>query len=152
MPSRILILNGPNLNLLGLREPKIYGKDTLADIEKLCVKHGKNLGFTVDFRQSNMEGELVNWIQEAAKKHAGIVINAAGYSHNSVAILDALRAARKPVVEVHLSNLAKREEFRHHSLITAVSEGMICGFGAYGYLLALDAMARLVKKNSESGI
>lgn len=141
---RILILNGPNLNLLGKREPEIYGRDTLADIEAMCHAHAARRGLAVDFRQSNHEGELVDWVHEARGGHDGIIVNAGAYSHTSVALLDALLACDKPVVEVHLSNLFKREAFRHHSYVTAAAQGLICGFGAQGYVLALDAMGRLV--------
>ena len=143
--AKILVLNGPNLNLLGQREPEIYGRDTLADIEKSCRKKAKEHGLEVDFRQSNQEGELVSWIQAAAKGHAGILINAGAYTHTSVALLDALLAAGKPVIEVHLSNIFRREDFRHHSYISRAAQGVICGLGPQGYLLALDAMAKLVR-------
>ncbi|HEU0070761.1 MAG TPA: type II 3-dehydroquinate dehydratase [Alphaproteobacteria bacterium] len=144
MPQSVLVLNGPNLNLLGSREPEIYGSETLADIAKLCAAAGKRLGLAVDFRQSNSESELVGWIQEARGKKAGILINAGAYTHTSVALLDALLASELPVIEVHLSNLFKREEFRHHSYITRAARGMICGLGSQGYTLALEAMARIV--------
>lgn len=141
MAKRILVLNGPNLNLLGVREPATYGTQTLADIDKLCKAEGKALGLTVTTRQSNHEGELVTWIQEAMGKFEAIVINPAAYSHTSVAIHDALRAVGLPVVEVHLSNIHAREPFRHHSYVSAVALGVICGFGAAGYKLALSALA-----------
>jgi 3-dehydroquinate dehydratase-2 len=140
----IYVLNGPNLNMLGLRQPEIYGRDTLADVEALCRKAGKRLGLTIDFRQSNMEGELVTWIQQARSKAAGIVLNAGAYTHTSVAILDALNAAEKPCVEVHLSNIHRRESFRHHSYVSLAAKGMICGFGPKGYVLALEALADIV--------
>lgn len=140
----IYVLNGPNLNMLGLRQPEIYGRDTLADVEKLCRKAGERLGLTVDFRQSNLEGELVTWIQQARSKAAGIVLNAGAYTHTSVALLDALNAAEKPCVEVHLSNIHRRESFRHHSYISLAAVGMICGFGPKGYVLALEALAEIV--------
>ena len=145
--TSILIVNGPNLNMLGQREPEIYGRDTLADIEASCASHGAGLGLTVDFRQSNDEGELVTWTQNAGKAHAGIIINAGAYTHTSVALLDALLSAKVPVIEVHLSNLFRREEFRHHSYISRAAAGMICGFGPHGYILALDAMARLTRRD-----
>ncbi len=153
-PSRslpkILILNGPNLNLLGTREPEIYGRDTLADVEALCRRHAAHLGLEVDFRQSNHEGTLVDWVQEARARHAGIIVNAGAYSHTSVALLDALLACGKPVVEVHLSNLFRRESFRRHSYVTAAAQGLICGFGAQGYPLALDAVAGLLPSRHPS--
>lgn len=141
MAKRVLVLNGPNLNLLGVREPGTYGSQTLADIEKLCKDEGKKLGLTVTAHQSNHEGELVTWIQEAMGKFDAIVINPAAYSHTSVAIHDAIRAVALPVVEVHLSNIHTREPFRHHSYVSAVALGVICGFGAAGYKLALSALA-----------
>lgn len=137
----ILVLNGPNLNLLGAREPEIYGTTTLADINALMNTSAAARGWTIDFRQTNSEGELVDWIQWARDNARAIIINAGAYTHTSVAILDALRAAEKPVVEVHLSNLFQREAFRHHSYITPAAIGLICGFGARGYVLALDALA-----------
>lgn len=142
---KILVLNGPNLNMLGVREPTIYGKDTLADVEALCRKTAKGLGVGIDFRQSNHEGELVSWIQEARGKMAGIVINAGAYTHTSVAILDALSLSELPVIEVHLSNVYKREPFRHKSYISPVARAVLCGFGAHGYALALDGLAKMVK-------
>jgi 3-dehydroquinate dehydratase-2 len=151
LPSapKILVVNGPNLNLLGEREPAVYGRTTLADIEKSCRKRAKTLGLAVDFRQSNHEGELVTWIQEARRGHAAIVINAGAYSHTSVAILDALQAFDKPIIEVHLSNIFRRVAFRHHSHVSAVARGVICGLGATGYLLALDALAELLETVKE---
>ncbi len=140
----VLVLNGPNLNLLGTREPEIYGTATLADIEALCRKQAKALGLTVDCRQSNTEGELVGWIQEARDSAAGIVLNPGAYTHTSVAILDALLAIGLPVIEVHLSNTHKREDFRQQSYVSRAAEGVICGFGVQGYLLALEAMAALL--------
>ena len=145
--SSILILNGPNLNMLGQREPAIYGRDTLADIETACRSKAAELGIDIDFRQSNSEGELVGWAQSAGKSHAGIIINAGGYTHTSVALLDALTVSELPVVEVHLSNIFRREDFRHHSYISRVASGVICGFGLKGYLLALDAMAQLIRRD-----
>ncbi len=142
---KILVLNGPNLNMLGVREPTIYGKDTLADVEALCRKTAKGLGVAVDFRQSNHEGELVTWIQEARGKMAGIVINAGAYTHTSVALQDALALSELPVIEVHLSNVYKREPFRHRSYISPVARAVLCGFGAHGYALALEGLAKMVK-------
>ena len=151
MSRTILVLNGPNLNLLGQREPEIYGRDTLDDIRAMTTARAKSHGLESDFRQSNDEGELVTWIQEGRplpnkEGAAGIIINAGAYSHTSVAILDALLACTIPVIEVHLSNLFKREAFRHHSYVTKASVGLICGFGAQGYDLAMDAMAQILKK------
>lgn len=140
----VLILNGPNLNMLGVREPSVYGTETLDDIEALCQERAERLGLAVDFRQSNHEGELVSWIHQARTDHDAIVINAGAYTHTSVALLDALTLTELPVVEVHLSNVFRREPFRHHSYISAVAKGVICGFGSQGYLMALDAVARLI--------
>lgn len=140
----VLIINGPNLNLLGVREPGIYGRETLGDIESACAERAEELGLAVDFRQSNLEGEIVTWVQDARTEHNGIIINAGGYTHTSVALLDALLAVELPVVEVHLSNLFRREPFRHHSYVSQAATGVICGFGSAGYLLALQAMATLI--------
>lgn len=142
----VLVLNGPNLNMLGEREPEIYGRATLPDIEAACRARAATLGLKVDFRQSNHEGELVTWIQEARRTAAGIVINAAGLTHTSIALADALTLAEKPVIELHLSNVFSREPFRHRSYISGIATGVICGFGAHGYELALDAMAQLLAK------
>ena len=144
MKHKILILNGPNLNMLGAREPEIYGNDTLEGIGMACQHKGQTLGMSVDFRQSNEEGELVSWIQTAAADFSGIVLNAAAYSHTSIAILDALRAADLPVIEVHLSNVYRRESFRSHSYVSQAALGVICGLGSQGYLLALDALAQIL--------
>ncbi len=140
----ILVLNGPNLNMLGVREPSIYGRDTLEDIEAMCQARGEALGLGVDFRQSNFEGELVTIIQHARDTHSGIIFNAGGYTHTSVALRDALVGAELPAIELHLSNTFRREEFRHHSYLSGVVDGVIAGFGAHGYVLAIEAMARLV--------
>jgi 3-dehydroquinate dehydratase-2 len=145
--SKILVLNGPNLNLLGTREPDVYGTDTLEDIERQARARAKTLGLDLDFRQSNTEGELVDWIQEARSSMAGIVINAGAYTHTSIAILDALQAVGLPVVEVHLSNIFGRESFRHHSYVSQVAAGLVCGFGGLGYSLALEAIARLIAED-----
>lgn len=145
--ATILVLNGPNLNLLGVREPETYGRETLADIEEACLEHAAELDLAVDFRQSNHEGQLVDWIHEARETADGIVINAGAYTHTSIAILDALRASELPVIEVHLSNIHRRESYRRHSYVSEAAQGMICGFGAHGYLLALDAMVRLIKSD-----
>jgi len=141
--KKILVINGPNLNMLGAREPEIYGHQTIADIEKLCQKAGKELGFSIDFRQSNAEAEMINWIQESGKFSA-LIVNAAAYTHTSVAIYDALLAVKIPVVEVHLSNIFRREEFRHHSYVSRAAKGVICGFGADSYLLALKGLKELL--------
>ena len=141
MAKRVLVLNGPNLNLLGTREPDIYGAHTLKDVETLCKQAGTELGLNIDFRQSNHEGELVTWIQDARKTADAILINPAAYSHTSVAIHDALKAVGLPVAEVHLSNIHQREAFRHHSYVSAVAFGVICGFGVTGYRMALTALA-----------
>jgi 3-dehydroquinate dehydratase-2 len=142
--ATILVLNGPNLNLLGVREPATYGRETLADIEDHCLESAAVLGVQVDFRQSNHEGQLVDWIQEARDGADAIIINAGAYSHTSVAILDALRAADVPIVEVHLSNIHRREAYRHHSYVSSIADGVICGLGGHGYVLALEAVARLL--------
>lgn len=144
MPKNIMIINGPNLNTLGKRQVEIYGKETLKDIESLCKKEAKAQKLSVDFRQSNSEGEMVNWIQEAGKGFDGLIINAAAYTHTSVAIMDALLSINIPIIEVHLSNLFKREEFRHHSYVTPAAKGMICGFGSHGYNLAIKGLAKLL--------
>lgn len=143
----VLVLNGPNLNMLGVREPSIYGHETLADIESMCLERAASLGLAVDFRQSNFEGELVGMIQQARDRAAGIVINPAGYTHTSVAIHDALKLSDLPVIELHLSNPHQRESFRHVSYVTAVARGTIAGFGSHGYVLALDAMAQLLERD-----
>ncbi len=142
MAKPILILNGPNLNLLGTREPEIYGTTTLDDIQSLCEAAASEQGLGVDFRQSNHEGELIDWVQEARLYHSGIIINAGGYTHTSVALLDALKAVALPVIEVHLSDPKTREPFRHFSYIEAVAKETICGKGAAGYVEAVGALAR----------
>ncbi|WP_407652142.1 type II 3-dehydroquinate dehydratase [Dongia rigui] len=141
----VLVLNGPNLNMLGLRQPEIYGRESLKDIEKACAEKAKALGLALDFRQSNLEGELITWAQEARGTKAGIVINPAGYGHTSIALLDALLVTELPVIEVHLSNIHRREPFRHHTYTSQAATGVICGLGATGYLMALEAMANLIK-------
>ena len=146
----IFVLNGPNLNLLGTREPEVYGRDSLADIEESCRRHAARRGLSIEFRQSNHEGELVELVQQARGKHAGIIVNAAGFTTTSVALLDALLAAGLPVIEVHLSNIFRRESFRQHSLVSLAAKGVICGLGAMGYLLALDAFARLLQTEKEA--
>jgi 3-dehydroquinate dehydratase-2 len=143
MTRRILILNGPNLNLLGQREPEIYGRTTLADIETMCREEAARLGVDVECRQSNDEGELVTWVQEAPARFAGLILNAGAYSHTSIALLDAARSLTVPLIEVHLSNIYQRESFRQHSYISLAAKGVICGFGSRGYLMALGALATM---------
>ncbi len=144
MAKPIYVLNGPNLNMLGLREPAIYGTDTLDDVRKKAEARAKAVGLQIDFRQSNHEGELVTWVQEARDKAAGVILNAGAYSHSSIALLDAIQAAELPVIEVHLSNIFRREPYRQHSYISMGAKGVICGLGAKGYELALEAMADLL--------
>ena len=145
MPT-VFVLNGPSLNLLGTREPDVYGSETLDDIADMLTAHAATLGFTVDIRQSNHEGHLIDWLQEAGAGNAdAVILNAGGYSHTSIAIRDAVAAIAAPVIEVHLSNIFAREAFRRTSLIAPVAKGSIVGFGAVGYVLALDAAARLCK-------
>ncbi len=146
MAGKILIINGPNLNMLGTREPEIYGNETLADIKDACEKKASDLNVGIDFRQSNSEGEIVSWIQQANTDCRAIVINPAAYSHTSVAILDALLACGLPVVEVHLSNIFRRDDFRRHSFVSQAANGVICGLGKQGYLLALEAAASFLSK------
>lgn len=143
----VYVINGPNLNLLGSREPDVYGHTTLSDIEKIAMETGESRGLSIEFLQSNEEGALVNWIQQAREKAKGLIVNAAGYTHTSVAIMDALLASDIPIIEVHLSNIYKREDFRHHSYVSRAASGVICGFGAHGYSLAIDAMANLLKSD-----
>ena len=145
----VLVLNGPNLNMLGKRQPEIYGRETLADVEKACRAEADRLGIKVEFAQSNHEGALVDRIQAAREANAGIVINAGAYTHTSIAIHDALAAVELPVIEVHLSNIFRREPFRHHSYVSGVAKGVICGFGAHGYVLALEAVAHLLATRRE---
>lgn len=146
MPKPIYVLNGPNLNLLGVREPDIYGKTTLDDIKQACVDLAKALGFAIDFRQSNHEGVLVDWIQEARTEASALVINPAAYGHTSVALLDALKTLSIPVVECHLSHLATREAFRHQTYVSQAAAGIIAGFGSKSYELAVQAAAHLAQK------
>lgn len=143
-PPLIAVLNGPNLNLLGMREPEKYGTATLDDVEALCAETAEALGLAIDFRQTNGEGELITWVQECRGRAAGIVINPAGYTTTSIGLLDALIAVGLPVIEVHITNIHRREEFRHHSYVSKAATGVIAGLGVDGYALALRAMAKLV--------
>ena len=145
MSKPIYVLNGPNLNLLGTREPEIYGRETLEDVRRLCEARAAALGREVVFRQSNHEGELIDWIQEAREKGSAIVLNPAGYGHTSIAILDALKACELPVVECHLSNPAAREDFRRHTYVSLAARGVVSGFGAKSYELAVEAAAGLAR-------
>jgi 3-dehydroquinate dehydratase-2 len=148
MAKPIYVLNGPNLNLLGSREPEVYGKDTLDDVRARCERKAAALGFSIDFRQSNHEGELVAWIQEARNGAAGLIVNAGAFTHTSIAMLDALLACPIPSVEVHLTNIFTREPFRHHSYISKAVKGLICGFGAQSYELAIEALAAQIAAES----
>jgi len=150
MPKPIFVLNGANLNLIGVREPSIYGAETLADIRRRTEARAEALGFKADFRQTNSEGTLVDWIQEAREAAAGIIINAGAYTHTSIAILDALSAAERPTIELHLSNIFRREPFRHTSYVTPAAHGLICGFGPKGYELAIEAMVDLLSQPARS--
>ena len=141
MAKPIYVLNGPNLNLLGSREPEVYGKETLDDLRKRCERKAKTHGLSVDFRQSNHEGELVAWIQEARTDASGLIVNAGAFTHTSIAMLDALLACTVPIVEVHLSNIFTREPFRHRSYVSKAAKGVICGFGGLGYEFAIEALA-----------
>lgn len=145
MSKTVYILNGPNLNLLGKRQPEIYGKDTLADVTAACTKVGSEFGLAIDLRQSNSESQLIDWIHEARDKAKGIIINPGAYTHTSIAILDALNTFEGPVLEVHVSNVHKRESFRHHSYVSLRAEGVIAGFGVEGYALATRRMGSLLK-------
>jgi 3-dehydroquinate dehydratase-2 len=144
MSRTVHILNGPNLNLLGKREPEIYGRETLADVEAACRALGNELGLSVEFRQSNAEHEIIGWIHEARETAAAIIINPAAFTHTSVAIMDALNACKCPVIEVHISNVHRREAFRHHSYVSLTATAVMAGFGTHGYQLALRHVARLV--------
>ncbi len=146
MTEKILVINGPNLNLLGTREKEKYGSVSLQDIQKKCEAHSDKIGLKIVFKQSNVEGEIVNFIQDARKKYRGIIINAGGYTHTSVAILDALLAVKKPTIELHITNIYKREDFRHKSLISKAADGIICGLGVEGYIMALNGIKNLLKK------
>lgn len=145
MPNAIHILNGPNLNLLGTREPELYGRATLADVEKLCHTTAEHFGLTIEFRQSNHEGEIIDWIHQArAENAAGLIINPAGFTTTSVAILDALQIMAVPVIEVHITNIHAREAFRRHSYISRVARAVVCGFGTNGYALAIAGLAAMI--------
>ena len=146
MTNKIIIINGPNLNLLGEREQSQYGKITFDDLKNVCLEHSKKIGIKLDFFQSNVEGEIVTKIQNARKEYDGIIINAAGYTHTSVAILDALLAVKLPTIEIHITNIYNREDFRKKSLISKAAEGIICGFGIKGYIMALDSMKETLIK------
>jgi 3-dehydroquinate dehydratase II len=145
----VYVLNGPNLNLLGVREPATYGYDTLADVEDRCLERAKALDLTIEFRQTNHEGLLVDWIQEARDAADGIILNAGALTHTSVAVFDALNAAELPIIEVHLSNIFRREQFRHHSYVSLAAKGGIFGLGPIGYELALEAIAALIDAEAE---
>lgn len=149
-PKPVYVLNGPNLNMLGLREPAIYGRETLADVEARVRQHAKALALGIEFRQTNYEGELVGWIQEAREKASGILLNAGALTHTSIAVLDALNAAELPAIEVHLSNVFRREAFRHHSYVSLGAVGVICGFGPASYTLALDALAAVLAERASA--
>ena len=146
--NNIIIINGPNLNLLGEREQSQYGKITFNDLKNICLEHSKKIGINLDFQQSNVEGEIVTKIQNARKEYDGIIINAAGYTHTSVSIRDALEIFKKPTIELHISNIYKREEFRQKSLISNIVTGIICGLGSNGYILAINAMHELLKNGN----
>ena len=146
--NNILIINGPNLNLLGEREQSQYGSVTFDSLKKMCSEKSNDLGIKIEFLQSNIEGEIVTMIQDARKKYDGIIINAAGFTHTSVSIRDALAIYKKPIIELHISNIYKREEFRHKSLISDVANGVICGLGTNGYILAIKAMQDLLKNGN----
>ena len=148
----VAVFNGPNLNMLGVREPEKYGAATLDDVESLCAEAAEDLGLAIDFRQSNLEGELVGWIQECRGRAHGIVINPAGYTTTSVALLDALLAVGLPVIEVHITNIHRREEFRQHSLVSKAAVGVIAGLGVTGYALALEAMAGMIHEPDDEDI
>jgi 3-dehydroquinate dehydratase-2 len=152
MPKTVYVLNGPNLDLLGTREPEIYGRATLADVEKLCRATAKQHGLAIEFRQSNHEGEIIDLIHQARDKRAvGVIINPAAYTHTSVAILDALLAVEAPVVEVHISNIHARESFRRHSYVSEAARAVICGFGIEGYALAIKGLAGMLGPEHRTG-
>jgi 3-dehydroquinate dehydratase-2 len=144
----VVVLNGPNMNMLGLRQPHLYGRATIDDVEALCAETAEQLGLSIDFRQSNSEGELVSWVQECRNRASGIVINPAGYTTTSIALMDALLSSELPVIEVHVTNIHRREDFRQHSYVSKVAVGVIAGLGVRGYALALTAMADLLEEQS----
>ncbi len=148
MTNKIIIINGPNLNLLGEREQSQYGSDTFEQLKEKCLKKSKEIGLEVNFTQSNLEGEIVNIIQEARKEYAGMIINAAGFTHTSVAIRDALSLFKKPIIELHISNIYKREEFRHKSLISDIATGGIFGLGTEGYILAIISIQKIIENEN----
>ena len=148
MTQKILVINGPNLNLLGTREKEKNGSTSLEDIQKKCESHSKKIGLNMDFKQSNVEGEIVNFIQNTKDNYQGIIINAGGYTHTSVAILDALLAVKKPTIELHITNIYKREDFRHKSLISKAADGIICGLGVDGYIMALNGIKKIIKNEN----
>lgn len=150
MVKPVLVLNGPNLNMLGVREPEIYGTSTLSDVEMLCQKTAASLGLMIECRQSNSENELISWVQEAREAYAAIIINAGGYSHTSIALLDALTLSDLPIVEVHITNIHAREEFRHNSYISNVAKAVICGCGIDGYAYAMKTVAKLVEASGRA--
>lgn len=152
MSPKILILNGPNLNLLGVRQPAVYGQVSLADVKDACARRAAELGLAIDFRQSNSEGQLVDWLHEARDTCAAVIINAGAYTHTSIAILDALLALDMPIYEVHISNIFRRETFRHHSFVSQAATGVLCGLGTFGYELALSAAARALKPASPEAL
>jgi len=148
MSQKILVINGPNLNLLGTREKEKYGNSSLAEIQKKCEEHCKKIDLQVEFKQSNVEGEIVNYIQSAKNNYQGMIINAGGYTHTSVAILDAILAVKKPTIELHITNIYKREDFRHKSLISKAVNGIICGLGVEGYIMALNGIKNIIKNEN----
>ena len=148
MSGTVYVINGPNLNLLGTREPEKYGRATLADVEALCREAARRHGLTIEFRQTSREGEIVEWIHEArARQAVGIILNAAAYTHTSIAILDAIAATQVPTIEVHITNVHAREEFRHHSYVSKAAKAVLCGFGVDGYALAIDGLAAMIKRS-----
>ena len=150
MAKSIYVLNGPNLNLLGQRQPDVYGRNTLADVEALCRRRAQRYELEVTFRQSNHEGDVVDWLQEARQDACGVIINPGAFTHTSIAILDAIIATELPVIEVHISNIHAREEFRRHSYVSTVAKAVLCGFGIEGYGLAIDGLAALLGAKAQA--